>query len=417
MTDPIDFATLLREGDRIAWSGVAMEPTVLLGRLEAQLDAIPAATSCLLNIALTDTLDAERLAARMRITALGGSVTNRRFDAIGALEVLPINYGALPDLVASGQFPIDCVLLQVAPDGVAYNRALLVDYLADAMPHARTVIAEVNDQLPVTFGETAIDPSDIDHVISVSRKPIEMPSRPARAIEQEISRHVTRLISDGDTLEVGLGSLPDAVLEGLAGKRHLGLHSGTIGDRVVELVDAGVISNTRKPIDTGQCVTATLLGTQKLYRWAHQNPRLQLRSPRYTHDTVVHAQIPRFMAINSALEIDLSGQVNSETIGSSHVGVIGGQSDFMRGAIRSPGGRNIIVMESTARQGAVSRIRARFDAGIVTTTRSDADVVVTEYGIAELRGRTVPERAEALIAIAHPAFRADLREAADSGLV
>ena len=417
MTDLIDFATLLHESDRIAWSGVAMEPSDLLGRLEAQLDAIPAGTSCLLNIALTDTLDAERLAARMRITALGGSVTNRRFDAIGALEVLPINYGTLPDLVASGQLPIDCVLVQVAPDGTTYNRSLLVDYLTDAIPHARTVIAEVNDQLPVTFGETAIAAADIDHVVTVSRKPIEMPSRPARAIEQEISRHVRRLINDGDTLEVGLGSLPDAVLEGLTDKRDLGLHSGTIGDRVVELVEAGVITNARKPIDTGRCVTATLLGTNKLYSWAHQNPRLELRSPRYTHDTIVHAQIPRFMAINSALEIDLTGQVNSETIGSAHVGVIGGQSDFMRGAIRSPGGRNIIVMESTARQGTVSRIRTRFDAGIVTTTRSDADVVVTEYGIAELRGRTVPERAEALVAIAHPDFRADLQKATDSGLV
>ena len=193
MTDPIDFATLLHEGDRIAWSGVAMEPIELLGRLEAQLDAIPAGTSCLLNIALTDTLDPERLAARMRITALGGSVTNRRFDAIGALEILPINYGMLPDLVAGGQFSIDCVLVQVAPDGTGYNRALLVDYLTDAIPQARTVIAEVNDQLPVTFGETAIAPADIDHVVTVSRKPIEVPSRPARAIERVVdARHMAK---------------------------------------------------------------------------------------------------------------------------------------------------------------------------------------------------------------------------------
>ena len=139
--------------------------------------------------------------------------------------------------------------------------------------------------------------------------------------------------------------------------------------------------------------------------------------PRYTHDNAVHAQIPRFMAINSALEIDLTGQINSETIGRAHVGVIGGQSDFMRGAIRSPGGRNIIVLESTARNATLSRIVPRFAAGIVTTTRSEADVVVTEYGIAELRGRTVHERAEALIAIAHPDFRSELREVADQGLI
>ena len=417
MTEKINLAALINEGDRIAWSGVAMEPNELLGILESQLESLPSDTSCLLNISLANAIDAERLAARMRITAIGGSVTNKRFGDIGALDVLPINYGAIPDLIASGMLKIDCVLLQVAADGANYNRSMMVDYLTDAVPRARTVIAEVNDQLPITFGETGIDAADIDHIVHVSRRPIEVASRPARELEKEISRHVNRLISDGDTLEVGLGSLPDAVLEGLTDKRDLGLHSGTIGDRVTELVDAGVITNARKPIDTGKCVTATMLGTAKLYRWAHQNPLLELRSPRYTHDNVVHAQIPRFMAINSALEIDLTGQVNSETIGDAHVGVIGGQSDFMRGGIRSPGGRNIIAMESTARKGAVSRIVARFGAGIVTTARSDADVVVTEYGIAELRGRTVHERAEALIAIAHPDFRSTLQKVADQGLI
>lgn len=417
MTKPIDLAALIQEGDRIAWPGVAMEPIKLLGILETQLESIPSDTSCLLNISLTDAIDPERLAARMRVTALGGSVTNKRFGTIGALDVLPINYGSIPDLIASDALQIDCILHQMAADGSNYNLSLMIDYLADAIPRARTVIAEINDQLPVTFGDTSVNSADVDHVINVSRPPIEVTSRPARDLEKEISRHVNRLIGDGDTLEVGLGSLPDAVLEGLIDKRDLGLHSGTIGDRVAELVDAGIITNARKPIDTGTCVTATMLGSSKLYRWAHKNTALELRSPRYTHDNAVHAQIPRFMAINSALEIDLTGQINSETIGHAHVGVIGGQSDFMRGAIRSPGGRNIIVLESTARNATLSRIVPRFAAGIVTTTRSEADVVVTEYGIAELRGRTVHERADALIAIAHPDFRSELREIADQGLI
>ena len=293
----------------------------------------------------------------------------------------------------------------------------MADYLPEAIAKARTVIAEINDQLPVTYGDTTIDRADVDHILHVSRPPLKVASRPARALEKEISGHVARLISDGDTLEVGLGSLPDAVLEGLADKRDLGVHSGTIGDRVAELVDAGVITNARKPIDTDKCVTATLLGTSRLYRWAHKNEGLEVRSPRYTHDNAVHARIPRFMAINSALEIDLTGQVNSETIGHAHVGVIGGQSDFMRGGIRSPGGRNIIVLEATARKGTVSRIVPRFKAGIVTAARSEADVVVTEYGIAELHGRTVHERADALIAIAHPNFRSRLRAVASEGLI
>lgn len=417
MTETLDLAGLIERGDRLAWSGVAMEPAGLLAILEAQLDAVPPETSCLMNISVVDAIAAEHLAARMHITALGGSVTNRRFARFGALDILPANYSALPDLVRSGMLEIDCILVQLAADAQNYNRSLIADYLDDALPRARTVVAEVNDQLPVTFGDTAVAAGDVDHVIHVSRPPPEIPSRPARALERTISAHVNRLIGDGDTLEVGLGSLPDAVLEGLTDKRDLGVHSGIIGDRVAELADAGIITNARKPIDTGKSVTATLLGTAKLYRWAHKNPHLEVRSPRHTHDLVVHARIPRYMAINSALEIDLTGQVNSETIGQAHVGIIGGQSDFMRGAIRSPGGRNIIVMESTARGGTISRIQPRLGAGIVTSARADADVVVTEYGIAELRGRTVHERAEALIAIAHPDFHADLRQAMERGLV
>lgn len=421
MAETLNIAELIQQGDRIAWAGVTLEPLTLLATLEGQLDHLPQQVTALLNISLTNAIDAERLAARMHITAIGGSVTNKRFGAIGALDILPINYGALPELVSSGGLRIDCVLHQVGPNDAAststYNASMMVDYLADAVPKARVVIAEVNDQLPITFGDTRVSADDIDHIVHVSRPPIEVPSRPARAIEKQIGQHVARLISDGDTLETGLGALPDAVLECLTEKRDLGIHSGTIGDRVAELASAGIITNSRKPFDKGKIITATLLGTSKLYRWAHKNQGLELCSPRYTHDNAVHACIPRFIAINSALEIDLTGQINSETIGLAHVGVIGGQCDFMRGGLRSPGGRNIIVLESTARNGTISRIVPRFDAGVVTTARSDADTIVTEYGIAELHGRTVCERADALISIAHPNFRPALREIAEKGLI
>ncbi len=207
------------------------------------------------------------------------------------------------------------------------------------------------------------------------------------------------------------------MLESLTGKRDLGLHSGTIGDRVVDLVEAGVITNRTKPVDTGKCVAGTLLGSRRLYRWAHRNPLLEMRSPRYTHDIVVHATIPKLTGINTALEVDLTGQMNAELAGNHHVGMVGGHGDFMRGCLKSPGGRGIIVMEATARGGAVSRIVPRLSGGIVTTARSDADTVVTEYGIAELRGRSVSERARQLIAIAHPTFRKALSEAAGRGLI
>jgi acyl-CoA hydrolase len=417
MTEPLDLAGLIQAGDRIAWSGVALEPLRLLEIFESQLDRVPSGVSTLLNISITNAIDAEALTKALKVVTIGGSVTHRRFQDAGGFDVLPVNYSVLPELVSSGALRLDCVFLQVALSGGAYNHSLMVDCLADAVSNARVVVAEVNDQLPVTFGDTSIAAHDVDHVVHVSRPALEVTSRPARDLETEIGRHVSRLIRDGDTLEVGLGSLPDAVLECLHDKRDLGVHSGTIGDRVVELTEAGIITNAKKPIDTGKCITATLLGTQKLYRWAHGNPLLEVRSPRYTHDIAVHAQVPNLVGVNSVLEVDLTGQFNSETLGGRHVGVIGGQSDFMRGAIRSPGGRNIVVMESTARRGSVSRISASLSDGVVTATRANADFIVTEYGIAELRGRTLQERATALIAIAHPDFRRQLQDTLDQGLV
>jgi acyl-CoA hydrolase len=182
-------------------------------------------------------------------------------------------------------------------------------------------------------------------------------------------------------------------------------------------VGAGTITNAKKPIDTGKCVTATLLGTRNLYRWAHENTLLEVRSPRYTHDIAVHAQVRNLVGVNSVLEVDLTGQFNSETLGGCHVGVIGGQAEFMRGSIRSPGGRNIVVMESTARRESISRISPNLSDGVATATRANVDFVVTEHGIAELHGRTLHERAMALIAIAHPDFRRQLQDALDEGLV
>jgi acetyl-CoA hydrolase len=416
MAEEIDLAGLLRPGDRLAWSAGPMEPSDLLGLLDRQLDRAPR-VSVLLNISLQATLDAARLASRASVIALGGAVTNRRFQEIGALEVLPVNYSALPDLVAGGRLPIDVVLLQLAAHGDDFNCSLMVDYLADALPHARAVVAEINDRLPVTFGETRIEAAHVDRTVHVSRPLLEVPSRASRAIEREIAVHVCRLVEDGATLQVGLGALPDAVLESLTGKRDLGLHSGTIGDRVVDLVEAGVITNRKKLIDAGKCVTGTLLGSERLYRWAHRNPLLEMRSPRHTHDILVHATIPKLTGINTALEVDLTGQMNAEVAGHHHVGMIGGHSDFMRGCHKSPGGRGIIVMEATARNGTISRIVPKLSRGIVTTARSDADTVVTEYGIAELRGRSVSERARQLTAIAHPDFRETLFEAAEKGLV
>ena len=412
MPDVIDFTRLLKSGDSIAWSGGTAEPATLVAALSAQLEHLPPGISTLIGLGLSPALDATHAAGHLRIRALGGAGANRRFQPLGLLDVFPSHYSALPDLVARGDLPIDVALVQLAPGDSGPLLTGMIDHVADALPRARTVIAEVNDQAPSVLGDTAVDANDIDRVISVSYPLLEQASPPPGPVERAIGEHVARLIPDRATLQVGLGIVPDAVLECLASKRDLGLHSGTIGDGVVGLVEAGVITNRAKPVDTGLSISAGVIGTRRLYAWAHRNPALRLRSPRYTHDYLVLAQIPNLIGINTAIEVDLTGQMNAEVAGSEHVGLIGGHADFMRGCLRSPGGCGIVALQSTARKGKVSRIVAKLAGGIVTTSRADADVVVTEYGIAELRGRSVSERASALIAIAHPSFREELNRAA-----
>lgn len=412
----LDLARFIREGDCVAWTAASAEPADLLERLNAALPSLPPCSG-LANISLAATLDAEQVRGRMRIRAFGGAVTNRRFQAAGALDVIPAHYGALPDLVRDGHIRIDVALVMLGPGAAGgWTFGPLVDYMADALPKARVVIAEVNDRAPEIFGDTAVSAGDIDHVVHVSRPLLEARFGRGGAVERAIAGHIARLVPDGATIETGIGTLPEVVLGALSGKRDLGIHSGTIADSVVDLMQAGVVTNRRKPIDTGITVTAGVLGTERLYRFAHRNPALHVRSPRYTHDNRVHAQIPNLIGINSAVEVDLTGQVNAEVAGGQSVGMVGGHGDFSRGCLRSPGGRGIIALESTARGGKVSRIVARLTDGIVTTSRSDVDIVATEHGIAELRGRSVSERARALIAIAHPEFRRTLEQAAE-GLV
>lgn len=408
-------ADLVRAGDTLMWGMGQSEPVALLARLNGEIDTLPPCKA-VLGLTLTETLDARRFSGKVAVRAFGGAGTNRRFQDLGNLDALPMNYSAVPRAIRSGALPIDVALAQLASDGAAYNLGPIADYIADAVQTARVVIAEINDQCPVTFGDTAVEPARITRAVQVSHPPVEMSAPPPGDTEREIGRLIASLVPDGATLEVGLGVIPDAALAALVGKRHLGVHSGTIGDGVVQLIEAGAITNRRKPVDPGLTITAGVLGTRRSYRWSHRNESLRIRSPNYTHNAAVLASIPNFIGINTALEVDLTGQMNAEVAGGRSIGMIGGHADFMRGCQLSDGGIGIVALPSTAKGGRVSRIVPRLADGVVTTARGDADIVVTEHGIAELKGRSVKERARALIAVAHPDFRREL-EASMDGLV
>ncbi|MEZ5816854.1 MAG: acetyl-CoA hydrolase/transferase C-terminal domain-containing protein [Hyphomicrobiaceae bacterium] len=406
-------ADLVQPGDTLMWGMGQSEPIALLERLNGEIERLPSPCRAILGLTLTRTLDARRFSEKVAVRAFGGAGTNRRFQDLGNLDALPMNYSAIPKAIRSGALRVDVALATLAADGASFNLGPIADYIADAVATARVVIAEINDALPITYGDTEVSPSRITRKIEVSHPPVEMSVPPPGAIDREIGRLIARLVPDGATLEVGLGVIPDAALAALAGKRDLGIHSGTIGDGVVALVEAGAVTNARKPVDTGLTVSAGVLGTHRAYRWAHRNERLRVRSPSHTHNVAVMASIPHFIGINTALEVDLTGQMNAETAGGRSIGMIGGHADFMRGCQLSEGGIGIVALPSTAKDGRLSRIVARLGDGVVTTARGDADVVVTEHGIAELKGRSVHERAKALIAVAHPDFRRELEVAAE----
>ncbi|HEX3861175.1 MAG TPA: acetyl-CoA hydrolase/transferase C-terminal domain-containing protein [Stellaceae bacterium] len=408
----LDFAALIREGDTVGWAEATAEPVFLTRLLNEQAPRCPAFR---LFFPLTFASDFAAGHPNVTVTAFGGGGAGRRFFARGADNVIPANISSLCDLIAAGRPRIDITLLQVTgPDAAGnYNAGLGIECLREAMQGARLVIAQINPNLPWTFGETLVEPGLIDILVPAPHPVLELPARAIGAIERQVAAHVASLVPDRATIELGIGLIPEAVTVALAGKHGLGIHSGAIGDGVANLMAAGIVDNRHKEIDPGITVSLMLMGTQRLYSFADRNPLIQIRSPRYTHDAVVLGNFRRFVAINSALEVDLTGQVNAETAQGRHIGLTGGQMDFVRAANRAPEGRSIIALQSATRDGRHSRIVARLADAVVTTPRADADCVVTEHGIADLKGCTLAERARAMIAIADPAFRPELERAGE----
>lgn len=334
-------------------------------------------------------------------------------EAVGAgrADYTPIMLGEIEKLFCSGEMPLDVVLMQLSPpDEYGYmSLGVGVDCTLNAARCARHVIAEVNRRMPRVHGDSFLHVSKVEAIVETDRPLLELKPEPFTELQGRIGEHVASLIPDGATLQVGIGGIPDAVLACLGDKRDLGIHSEMCSDGVISLIEAGVINGERKSIHRGKVVVGFVLGTDKLFRFIHENPIFELHPTQYTNDPFVIAQNERMIAINSAIQVDMTGQVCSDSIGTRPYSGFGGQLDFIRGAARSKGGKPIIALPSTAKGGTISRIVPMLDHGAgVVTTRADVHYVVTEYGIAYLHGKTLRQRAEALIAIAHPKFRDEL---------
>lgn len=400
----------LKAGDHIVFGQACGEPTSLIETLIRQGAAIGNLSAFIATsfsgIFTTDTADAFALSSMGAIGAL------RSMTKAGKLSLIPVHVSQIGPLITAGIIRCDVAMIQVSSADADGNHSLglISDYVLAAVAKARLVIAEVNDQVPHTQGET-LHSSKINVAVHSSRSPVEVQAAKIGETDEAIARHSAQFIGDGSVIQTGVGAVPDAILRLLHDRKDLGVHSGMLGDGLVDLVEAGVITNARKAIDKGVSINGALIGTKRLYDWAHQNKAIRMCSTAYTHDAAVLAQLDRLVTINSALEVDLTGQVNAEQTGDAYLGGTGGQVDFVRAGARSAGGHSIIALSATAKGGTLSKIVPTLS-GPVTTARTEVDVIVTEFGAAELKGQSLAERTKRLIAIAHPDFREELDKAA-----
>ena len=416
---PDDVPGLLAPGMTVFVAGGANEPATVLGALRRRPAAAAGVTFIQSIVPGLNRFDFSSLDDAARAIAFFITPETRASYRAGRIDFIPCQLRAVADLLEEG-LDIDLAVMSVsAPreggweDACDFGAGLNADYVDVVFDRARRVVAEVNSALPEPPDGPRIAARDIDFAVPVSRPPDAFPLPETDETARAIARNVATLVRDGDTIQTGIGSIPYAVLGALREKNDLGLHSGILDDGVMELVERGVITGARKSIDRGRHVTAYAIGSPDLHAWLGRRADVRFRPVNYTHGAGTLARIERFVSINSALEVDLAGQVNAEMIRGTQITGTGGSVDFMRGAASSRGGRSIVALGATAAGGRVSRIVPRLGEGNAPTAlRTDVDCVVTEYGVADLRYRPERARAAALAAIAAPEFRAELEAAA-----
>lgn len=404
---------MIQSGDRVVHGHACGEPTCLVEAMVNRADEIEGVEIVHMVSMGKATYCQPEYAGSFRHNSLFVGGTSRQAINEGRGDYTCCYFSEIPLLFRHNLLPVDVALIAVSPPDKSgfVCLGISVDYTKQAALSAKTVIAAVNPNMPRIGGDSYLHVTDIDYFVPTQEPLIELKPPVLGELEKAIGSNVANLIRDGDCLQLGIGALPDAVLSFLGDKTHLGIHSEMISDGVMNLVEAGVITCKKKTFRPRKAVITFAMGTHRFYQWLDDNALMESHPVDFTNDPSVIARNDNMVSINSAISVDLQGQVAADTLGSKQFSGVGGQVDFVRGANQSKGGRSIIAMPATAAKGKASRIVAALDRGqAVTTSRNDVAYVVTEHGIASLKGKTIRQRADALISIADPQFRDQLKE-------
>ncbi|MDH4123804.1 MAG: 4-hydroxybutyrate coenzyme A transferase, partial [Thermoplasmata archaeon] len=407
--------SVIKPGDKIFIGSGAAEPQVLVKALVDRSHSLADTKIFHIMTLGVAPYTEPKFTDQFRHNAFFIGANTRDAVAEGRADFTPIFLSEIPALFRTGRIPIDVALIQVTePDAHGYcSYGVSVDIVKSAAESADFVIAEVNRSAPRTMGDSFIHVNEIDLMVPSDELLLYYSAEEPSDIAVKIGRNISKLIEDGSTLQMGIGGVPDAVLKYLTDRKDLGIHTEMFSDGIIDLVRRGVITNRKKTLHRGKIIASFCMGSQELYDFVDNNPLIEFHPTEYTNDPFIIAQNEKMVAINAAIEVDLTGQVCSDSLGPLFYSGIGGQVDFIRGAARSKGGRPIIALPSTAKDGQISRIVSTLKPGAgVVTSRGDVHYVVTEWGTAYLHGKSIRERALALISIAHPKFRADLLKAA-----
>ena len=405
---------VVKSDDRIFISGNAATPTLLSVGLAQRKDELRNVEVNHILVLGEDPLSKPGMEQHFRHNSLFVGSADREAIADGRSDYVPVHLSEIPSLFTDRVIPIDVALVHLSPPDEHGFMSFGVECAASkaAAESANIVIAQVNDRMPRTLGDVFIHFSKVHKVVECSEQLKTLKEGGSSELEQKIATHIAGLVEDGSTLQLGIGGIPDAVLSLLDGKKDLGIHTEMVSDGVVKAIDRGIITNQKKTLHPGKVVATFVLGSDGLYEYVHNNPLFEMRQCNYTNNPFIVSQNVKMVAINSAIEVDITGQVCSDSIGSRIYSGFGGQVDFIRGAGYSKGGKPIIALSSTAKNGEMSRIVTQLKPGAgVVTTRADVHYVVTEFGVASLHGKNLRQRAEALIAIAHPKFHEELERA------